>query len=210
MPGAHKRNRAISETRDRFWGRIGPAPSSWAPPGNGSQLGCVFGRCAAVLVVSVCLFTVIMSVRLVWSLSGCFFWRLERAGEALGHSRSEVLCCLLLLVLLACVGRFPGREEPLAPSVSRSPPRHLRTTGRPMGPATPHTQTKFSRTNCLGFVWFLLGFWLVSDNCSDFWEKNLSCLYLGPLSSGHCKVVLGLGVLGLPRGWVRCPNDLFF
>ena len=41
-------------------------------------------------------------------------------------------------------------------------------------------------------------------------EKNLACRYLGPLSSGPCKVVLGLGVLGLPRGWVRCPDDLFF
>ena len=56
----------------------------------------------------------------------------------------------------------------MAPSVSRSPPRHLRTSGRLMGPATPYTQTQFSRTNCLGFVWFLLGLRLVSGCCSDF------------------------------------------
>ena len=56
----------------------------------------------------------------------------------------------------------------MAPSVSRSPPRHLRTSGRPMGPATPYIQTQFSRTNCFGFVWFLLGLRLVSCCCSDF------------------------------------------
>ena len=56
----------------------------------------------------------------------------------------------------------------MAPSVSRSPPRHLRTSGRPMGPATPYIQTQFSRTNCFGFVWFLLGLRLVSGCCSDF------------------------------------------
>ena len=67
------------------------------------------------------------------------------------------------------MGRFPGREEPLAPSVSRSPPRHLRTSGRPMGPATPYTQTQFFRTNCFGFVWLLLGLRLVCGCCcSDF------------------------------------------
>ena len=58
-------------------------------------------RCADVLVVSVCMLTVTMLVRLVWSLSGFFFWNSERAGEALGHLVSEVLCLLLHLVLLA-------------------------------------------------------------------------------------------------------------
>ena len=41
-------------------------------------------RCADVLVVPVCMVTVAMLVRLVWSLSG-FFWNSARAGEALGH-----------------------------------------------------------------------------------------------------------------------------
>ena len=156
----------------RNGGRVGPATSAWSPPGNGSQQGCVFVRCADVLVVFVCMLIVTMLVRLVWSLSG-FSQDSKRAGEALGHLVSEVLCLLLLPVLLARVGRFPGREEPLAPSVSRFPPRHLRTSGRPMGPATPRTQTKLSRINCCGFVASLLGFWLVSDYCSDFSGENL-------------------------------------
>ena len=41
-------------------------------------------RCADVLVVPVCVVTVTMLVRLVWSLSG-FSWNSARAGEALGH-----------------------------------------------------------------------------------------------------------------------------
>ena len=82
-------------------GRVGPATSTWSPPGNGSQQGCVFVRCADVLVVFVCMLIVILLVRLVWSLSGFFFLDSERAGEALGHLVSEVLCLLLLLVLLA-------------------------------------------------------------------------------------------------------------
>ena len=52
----------------REWGRVGPATSAWSPPGNGSQLGCVFVRCADVSVVSVCMITVILFIRLVWSL----------------------------------------------------------------------------------------------------------------------------------------------
>ena len=83
-----------------FRGRVGPATSAWSPPGNGSQQGCVFVRCADVFVVSVCMLTVMLLVRLVWSLSG-FYLDSKRAGEALGHLVSEVLCLLLLLVLLA-------------------------------------------------------------------------------------------------------------
>ena len=139
-----------------IWGRVGPATSAWSPPGNGSPQVCVFVRCADVSVVSVCMLTVTLLVRLVWSLSGSFLDS-ERAGKALGQLVSEVLCLLLLRVLLACVGRFPGREEPLAPSVSRSPPRHLRTTGRPMGPATPLIQPKFSRIHCFGSVGSFVG-----------------------------------------------------
>ena len=82
MPIADPRNRAISETRDR--GRVGPATSAWSPPGNGSQLGCVFGRCADVLVVSVCKLTVTLFVRLVWSLSGCFFLEIRKSRRSAG------------------------------------------------------------------------------------------------------------------------------
>ena len=77
-----KDTKCCSWCRER--GRIGPAPSSRAPRGNGSQLGCVFVRCADVLVVPVCMVIVTMLVRLVWSLSG-FLWNSARAGEALGH-----------------------------------------------------------------------------------------------------------------------------
>ena len=111
---------------------------------------------------------------------GVFFWIINRAGEALGHSCSEVPCLFLLRVMLACVGRFPGREKPLATSVSRSPPRHLRTTGRPMGPATPHIQPQFSRINWLGSVGYLLGFWLVFDHCLEFTGEKFSLFVSWP------------------------------
>ena len=43
----------------------------------------MFVRCADVSVVSVCMLTVTLLVRLVWSLSGSFLDS-ERAGKALG------------------------------------------------------------------------------------------------------------------------------
>ena len=55
----------------------------------------------------------------------------------------------------------------------------------------------------------MLGLWLVSDYCWISREKIFDCLYLGPLSSGPCKVVLGLGVW-VSSGGVRCFDDLFF
>ena len=171
MPIADPRNRVISETRER--GEDWPSPLHVGSPGQRLSTGMRVCALCGCICVFVCMLTVTMLVRLVWSLSGCFFWKTERAGEALGHSCSEVHCLFPLPVMLAWVGRFPGREEPSAPSVSRSPPRHLRTTGRPMGPATPYTQTKFSRTYVLGFVWSLLGFWFVSAQCSDFSGERL-------------------------------------
>ena len=113
--------------------------------------------------------------------------------------------CLFLLirVMLACVGRFPGREESLAPPVSRSPPRHLRTTGRPMGPATLNTQTQVSRTNCLalfGFCWAVV--LLVSDFCYGISGKtNRLFGTFGPSISGPCTVSsVAWGFRGLPGG----------
>ena len=126
-----------SDFRDKTRGGGLAQPLLVGSPGQRLSTRAFVCAMCGCICVPVCMLTDKIYVRLVWSLSGCFFWIQERAGEALGHFDSEVLETFFASCYASVCGAVPGTGGAIGPFGVPVPTATPQNIGAAHGPRHP-------------------------------------------------------------------------